>query len=368
MPAKSRKILFIGHDASRSGAPISLLRIMRWLKSELNWEMAVLLAGRGAMFEEYQALAPVHVLDQQNREPMRLPFSPDVAFYNTVASVALIPPSAKRVWPRVCHVREMESAIRGFLPPSSELFRRLDRFIVSAEAVGQNLIDNHGVQKDRIDVVGHTVPVAQIESQAEKIAASPSLKKTRNLSDDALIVGCGGNPHWCKGSDLFIRVAMQVIKQASQLPIYFVWVGGSDSSIPGFQFDYDLARLPDLKGRIVHLPSQLDPLPSFAGFDIFLMPSREDAMPLVCLESAVLGKPIVCFAQAGGMPEFVREDAGVVVPYLDVDAMSAAVIRLLGDPQLRQKMGEVGQQRVREEHNISITGPRIVQSIESVLM
>jgi hypothetical protein len=38
----------------------------------------------------------------------------------------------------------------------------------------------------------------------------------------------------------------------------------------------------------------------------------------VCLEAAALGKPIICFGDAGGMPEFIEEVCELVVPYLDI--------------------------------------------------
>ncbi|MDH6063711.1 hypothetical protein, partial [Umezakia ovalisporum] len=48
----------------------------------------------------------------------------------------------------------------------------------------------------------------------------------------------------------------------------------------------------------------------------------------VCLEAASLGKPILCFDKAGGEPEFVEDDCGFIVPYLDLDAADMNLISL----------------------------------------
>ena len=49
------------------------------------------------------------------------------------------------------------------------------------------------------------------------------------------------------------------------------------------------------------------PAELFCGCDVFALSSREEPMGLVALEAAMVGKPIVCFAEAGGMPDFVEE-------------------------------------------------------------
>jgi glycosyltransferase involved in cell wall biosynthesis len=60
----------------------------------------------------------------------------------------------------------------------------------------------------------------------------------------------------------------------------------------------------------------------FAAFDVFALVSREDPFPVVCLEAASLGKPIVCFNSSDGEKEFVENDCGFVVPDLDIEIMT----------------------------------------------
>jgi glycosyltransferase involved in cell wall biosynthesis len=101
--------------------------------------------------------------------------------------------------------------------------------------------------------------------------------------------------------------------------------------------------------------------------DVFALPSREDPFPLVMLEAATHGLPTVCFAQAGGAPEFVGADAGVVVPYLDVDAFAAACAALRDDPARRTALGLEARRRVGAEHGVETQGPKLLRSIERCL-
>ena len=110
-----------------------------------------------------------------------------------------------------------------------------------------------------------------------------------------------------------------------------------------------------------------NPLDYFAASDLFALVSREDPYPLVCLEAAMLGKPILCFANAGGMPEFVENDAGFVVPYLDIDAMADKVTEFIKDEKLLEDMGARASRKVKERHVVSVAAPRIIEVIGQFL-
>ena len=82
---------------------------------------------------------------------------------------------------------------------------------------------------------------------------------------------------------------------------------------------------------------------------------------------ASLGKPILCFADAGGAPEFVEEDAGFVVPYLDVGAMADRLATLFEDDDLRMRLGNTAANKVRERHDVAVGAPKILRVIERFL-
>jgi glycosyltransferase involved in cell wall biosynthesis len=154
---------------------------------------------------------------------------------------------------------------------------------------------------------------------------------------------------WRKGPDLFVQMARQVLATTRQ-PVVFVWLGGALDQMEYRNLQYDAQAL-GIEDRLFFPGTVKAHLPYFARFDIFVLSSREDPFPLVMLDAASLGKPLVCFEHAGGAPELVEDDAGVVVPYLDVVAMAAAVVRLVESPALRASMGEAARRKTRERHD-----------------
>jgi len=84
----------------------------------------------------------------------------------------------------------------------------------------------------------------------------------------------------------------------------------------------------------------------YAAADIFALPTRErfggvetEGLPLVYVEAAAAGLPIIG-GRAGGVADAVRhEETGLLVDGSDPDETAAAIGRLLSDPQEMSRMG-----------------------------
>jgi glycogen synthase len=78
---------------------------------------------------------------------------------------------------------------------------------------------------------------------------------------------------------------------------------------------------------------------------MFLLPSRTDSFGIVILEAWAHGLPVIG-ARAGGIPGVIDDGRdGLLVPFGDVTALTAAIRHLLTEPELRQTMGENGRQK-----------------------
>jgi glycosyltransferase involved in cell wall biosynthesis len=187
------------------------------------------------------------------------------------------------------------------------------------------------------------------------------VRKELGLPADACIVlGCG-TIELRKGVDLFVQLARRVIAHQSAPEAWFLWVGTDHD--PGLKqwllHDVDTGGPRD---RVRFLGPRDNSLPYFLAADVFVLPSREDPCPLVNMEAMASGLPVVAFRDSGGAPELL-EDCGDVVPYLDLEAMAHAVVRLLDDPEERESMGS----RARAKIGAGLTWPRFAQEIMKML-
>ncbi|MCB9729562.1 MAG: N-acetyl-alpha-D-glucosaminyl L-malate synthase BshA [Deltaproteobacteria bacterium] len=82
--------------------------------------------------------------------------------------------------------------------------------------------------------------------------------------------------------------------------------------------------------------------------DVFVLPSESESFGLAALEAQSCGVPVVA-SDAGGLPEVVADgETGLLAPVGDIEALSAAVLRLARDEPLRRAMGAAARARVLE--------------------
>lgn len=124
-----------------------------------------------------------------------------------------------------------------------------------------------------------------------------------------------------------------------------------------------LARALGLGSGVRFLGVRQDVSELMSAADGYLMSSAWEGMPIVLLEAAAAGLPIVA-TRVGGNPEVVCEDkSGFLVPARDPDALGLAMLRLMGlSDAERRSMGERGREHVRAHYGLS----RVVERWEDI--
>jgi L-malate glycosyltransferase len=85
------------------------------------------------------------------------------------------------------------------------------------------------------------------------------------------------------------------------------------------------------------------------GADVFLLPSESESFGLAALEAMSCEVPVVA-TRAGGVPEVVVDgETGFLCAVGDIDGMAEAAMRLLGDEELRQRLGRAARRRAVEQ-------------------
>ncbi|OGR88547.1 MAG: hypothetical protein A3J74_11665 [Elusimicrobia bacterium RIFCSPHIGHO2_02_FULL_57_9] len=104
--------------------------------------------------------------------------------------------------------------------------------------------------------------------------------------------------------------------------------------------------------------------------DLLVLPSveRTEAFGLVLLEAMACGKPVIT-TEIGTGTSFVCSDGvtGLIIPPQDAPALRRALQKLLSNPVLARKMGEAGQNRVRQFFSAEVMAESFLELYRSLL-
>lgn len=392
-----RRMLAVTHEASLTGAPIVFADLMEWIARNTDIEIDVLLMQDGPLRPRLERVAAVttpkatrvgSTLDMAAQvliargstrmapkvEALRLrrEYSHydgyDLLYLNSQTTLDILP-FLPRSGPVVSHIHELGTSVRLYesIARDPTLLRHgPDHWIAAAAAVQQMLVEQVGCPAQRVHLHHAFIRASEIAGRQVEPHELTRLRASLGIPEDAAVVMASGTLDWRKAPDLFIQLAGEV-QRRTERPVHFVWVGGDLTTDEWIKAEGDLRRAgtPNL-----HFPGlQSDPIPWFHLADLFVLTSHEDPFPLVCLEHAALGHPIVTFRN-GGMPELLEpagpEAASGVVDHLDVSGMATRVIELLDSEPLRRTVGEQLRARVLAHHDLSVAAPALVAELERV--
>lgn len=104
--------------------------------------------------------------------------------------------------------------------------------------------------------------------------------------------------------------------------------------------------------------------------DMLVLPShlRSEAFGFVQLEAMLYGKPVVCTELETGT-SFVNQDqkTGLVIPPNDVETLANAINYLLKHPEVRNKYGKAGIERVEQYFSVEKMLDNIISVYQSIL-
>ena len=209
--------------------------------------------------------------------------------------------------------------------------RAANRLIAVGVEQAKAIRATSGLAEDRLKVIANG---------AELGAGGVDAAWQARLRDAGVVVGTICTFIEQKGLPDLLRVAA-ALKQ-SGVAATFVVVGDGPLR-PAIEEQCRAMNLSDsvlLAGHVPAAAAAMLPL-----FDVFLQPSRWEAMSMVVVEAMAAGKPVVVTDVGDNRHVVVDGLCGRVVPAQDVGAMAAALRELIESVDLRRRLGEAGRRR-----------------------
>ena len=197
-------------------------------------------------------------------------------------------------------------------------------------------IVNLGISKDKVSVVPNGVDIEKFKPAGKEYA-----RNMLNLPQDKKIVLFVGALKKIKGVDYLIEAAKNFLD--TNIRLYMVGRDdGMKKSLEKRAHELEIGNYIKFTGPLNHEDIPL----WFSASDILVLPSLSEGRPNVVLEAFACEVPVVA-TNVGGIPELIiNGKTGYLVPAKNPKELSEKVNNLLGNRDLRIKMGKLGRRTI----------------------
>lgn len=151
---------------------------------------------------------------------------------------------------------------------------------------------------------------------------------------------------YVKGVDVLLRAIAMVAAKRPDIKVLLVGESGTeDERLVLLASELHISGKVEWCRTVHH-----DEIPRLLGkADVFVLPSRNEGLPLALLEAGSRGLPCIA-TRVGGTPEIItNEETGLLVPPEDPNALATAILMMLADRNWASRLGLRLQAKVRDQ-------------------
>ena len=232
--------------------------------------------------------------------------------------------------------------LNHWMSPRFARFQRIsnmfvDVLLANSEMVKEAVYRTEGIRASKIEVIYNAIDIGRFQ---RNLQSRVRLRQEFGFADDHVVIGNVANLRVIKGVPDFLEAAAIVAGTNPNCRFIQVGEGELRQTIEARIDELGLQNTFHLLGRRNDVPDLL------SAFDIGVLTSHAEGFSNSILEYMAAELPVVV-TDVGGNREALGE-TGIIVASRDVGAISSALQRLASDPELRQTMGTLVSQRVRE--------------------
>ena len=266
-------------------------------------------------------------------------YRPQIVHANSARAGLVAAAALRLVQPRPRLVVHTRDALRG------GALSRLTARAISHEAAAIVAISRYAAQglgrSARVRVLHNAIDLSRYQRDQ---AAGAALRARLGVAPEAPLLAVVGQISPWKGQADALEALARV--RASGVQAHLMIAGSPKFVGRGRRYDnqayqaalMDRAGQSDLRGYIHFLGETPDPTPIYSAASALLVPSWAEPFGRVVVEAMACGCPVIATA-AGGVPEIISDGRdGLLAPPRDASALSAAILVLLYDQELTERL------------------------------
>jgi L-malate glycosyltransferase len=248
---------------------------------------------------------------------------------------------------RAAGVPVVLSSQRGSRTLIPNSYRRIVRWtdhlvngiVVNCEAMRNHLLNDERVSSTKIRLCYNGLDL-------DHFSPKPGLTSGANASQP-IVVGTVSVQRPEKNIAILLHAFSRVVRQRPNLKLLLVGEGSETSALKG------LAREIGIGEKCEFLPSQADVVLALHRIDIFVLPSRTEALSNSLMEAMACGCAVIA-SRVGGNPELVEHNStGLLFESDDIDDLATCLETLVERPDLRNQLALAAGERMRSSFSLA---------------
>ena len=239
----------------------------------------------------------------------------------------------------------------------SRVFSTCTNYIATTHEIRDGYIQRGGIAPEKISVLAHGIDTERYV--VPTVEEKKRLREEQGISPDARVLVFCARIVRDKGVDTLLKLWPMV--HAADAGARLLVVGGGKHEL--MRRLHEMAKETDGSARIL---GEVDwPLPYYQMGDVYVFPSRHEALPTSLLEAMASGLPAVV-SDIGGCNDLIFDGrTGYRVPTEDAAAFAEKALQLLGDDAARRRMGEAAVALVHRMCAYSVVSDKLAAVIQS---
>lgn len=362
--ARTQRVVHVLFSLHTGGAEHLALDLLARLDPHRYERHVVSLTGDGPLADRFRAEGMVvHVVHKRPGVDAALwirlwrllrTVRPDVVHTHNVTPWLYAGPAAWACGARLIHTEHSNLfAHQGRLRLAERWLAGVtDAIVCDSEKVKRQLVDEQGLPEEQLVTIVNGIDVARFGRPGD----AQAVRCTLGINGATPVIGTVGRLAPVKDHETLLEAFRLA---APQLPGAVLLIVGDGPVRAGLEARAQALGVAD---RVKFLGRRTDVAELLEIFDVFVLSSASEGMPLTILEAMAAGKPVVS-TRVGGIPEIIEDGrTGLLVPARSPGALADALTRLAQDRMLQHTLGRAARDRVRAQHTLD----HMVQAYESL--
>ncbi len=349
---RKKKILFISHTSEPTGAPISLLNLLKYKPKDIYLDLNVVSMVGGDLEKEFSKICPTvsfsdypgNTLFDKLYIKMKGAYKlilylnrykPDIVFINSLANFRAITISKFFKYKVFVFVREYD-----------EMFNRLTFLRKKAVLLADKVFVPTQNHKKWVIDLGYKGDIEVIPNGIDLEFIKKSMREINNLPKDfqaflqnnkgRYVIANIGKMSFRKGWDLFLEIIRYFQNRGNMC---FLIIGDFERKEDREIFEKEIKKM-NIKDR-VHITGMIENIfPLLKYVDVLAFTSRKEVFPRTVLECGVVGIPIIAF-KSPDLEEIFPEGYQYFVEPYNINSFCGKLEKLLYDNMEKKKISEV---------------------------